>query len=469
LEVSIDGVKYIPDTENSIGVAITTHDRPDTLKRALDAWKKYLPSNAILVVVDDASKIKVTNATYRFDKPVGVAIAKNKCIEILMKSGVQHLFLFDDDCWPKVSDWWKPYVNGKEPHYSHTFNLIEIYRDKNIVATHAVGGTMLYYKRDVIEDVGGMRTCFGTWGCEHVNLSDRIFNRGWTTFRYQDIPDAYDGKIFYECDRYEKGKHRSSATQQQIQNNRTIGRKLWLKMLGDNEFVPYTKPNNIILTDLYTKVKDPQRNVVTGLTANNILPLVKSIDTQLVVFTDIDKPPKIKNVVWVQSSCAIRLDFQRWVNVYHWLSEHYDIDNVWHVDGTDVIMTNSPWSFMDNRKLYVGSEQETLQSEWLKCTSKDKTIQKFVSENPTNTLLNAGLAGGTRQTIIDLSREIVHMWYDDQIDKIQSWETGLLGTDMSAFNYVCYTKFGDMLSYGPHVNNVFKSDKAEKHAWWKHK
>ena len=107
MEVSIDGVKYIPDTENSIGVAITTHDRPDTLKRALDAWKKYLPSNAILVVVDDASKIKVTNATYRFDKPVGVAIAKNKCIEILMKSGVQHLFLFDDDCWLKVSDWWK--------------------------------------------------------------------------------------------------------------------------------------------------------------------------------------------------------------------------------------------------------------------------------------------------------------------------------------------------------------------------
>lgn len=469
MKVTIDGIEYTPTQDARIGVAVTTHNRPDVLKRALAEWHKHLPLGAVFVVVDDASIPGAQGATFRFDKPVGVAWAKNKCLELLMDVGVDHLFLFDDDCWPQVYDWWKPYVQGPEPHYSHSWNLYKIYEDESVVATSVVGGSCVYYERRVIEDVGGMRNIFGTWGCEHVNLSDRIYNRGWTTWRYQDVPAAYNGKLFYELDRLEPKTHKTSATQEQFRHNQQDGRKLWMSMLDDAEYVPYRQPRRVVLTDLYTKVPDPQRGSVTGLTEDSIRKLATSVDAPLVVFTDIDKPKAMPGVSWVLAPCVIRTDFQRWVNAYQWLREHPEIDQVWHVDGTDVEMTNSPWDTMKPGTLYAGSEPETLQSVWLRKSAPDKAIQDFCAAHPTHTLLNAGLAGGSRDDVLRLALTIVHLWCDDQIDKIQCWEKGELGTDMSAFNLACYTRFAGRLSYGPHVNNTFRSNTPGTHAWWRHK
>ncbi|EUA60279.1 putative phage protein [Mycobacteroides abscessus 1948] len=45
-------------------------------------------------------------------------MAKNRCIAELMDLGCDHLFLADDDVWPTVDEWWKPYVESPEPHLS---------------------------------------------------------------------------------------------------------------------------------------------------------------------------------------------------------------------------------------------------------------------------------------------------------------------------------------------------------------
>ena len=78
-----------------IGIAITTHNRRDTALQTFDKWTSMLPDGAIIIVVDDASDEPYPNADYRFDLNVGIAKAKNKCIELLIERGCDELFLAD--------------------------------------------------------------------------------------------------------------------------------------------------------------------------------------------------------------------------------------------------------------------------------------------------------------------------------------------------------------------------------------
>src|SRR5690606_10124331 len=97
MDVVIDGVRYTPGSR--IGVGITTHNRPEIFAKTLAEMRKHLPPGAKLVVVDDASKEPVAEADYRFEENAGIARAKNKCLELL--DGCEHIFLFDDDCYPR--------------------------------------------------------------------------------------------------------------------------------------------------------------------------------------------------------------------------------------------------------------------------------------------------------------------------------------------------------------------------------
>lgn len=52
MQVTIDGVPFVPACASAsrIGIAITTHNRPDVLKRAIEQHMKYLPAGALVVV-----------------------------------------------------------------------------------------------------------------------------------------------------------------------------------------------------------------------------------------------------------------------------------------------------------------------------------------------------------------------------------------------------------------------------------
>src|SRR5690606_41677240 len=130
-EVVIDGVRYVaetgvpppwfedPEEVPSIGVAVTTFRRPKMLTQTLAEMESRLPEGAVRVVVDDGSPEPVTVPDgwelHRFPENRGVPSAKNKCIELLYERGVEHFFLFDDDCYPTSSDWWAPYVASPSP------------------------------------------------------------------------------------------------------------------------------------------------------------------------------------------------------------------------------------------------------------------------------------------------------------------------------------------------------------------
>lgn len=201
-EVLIDGVRYVPATGDRtpgrIGIGVTTRNRREVFAETIEHIRKFAPDGAAIVVVDDASDDPVPDATYRFLRQAGIARAKNKCLELLADAGCEHLFLFDDDCYPIADGWWRPYVESDEPHLMYAWGD-EYFRTDKLVGYLWPKGCMLYVERRVLERVGGLDPIFGVWGLEHMSWSDRIHNAGFTTCRYQDVPGSE--KLFLSKDR----------------------------------------------------------------------------------------------------------------------------------------------------------------------------------------------------------------------------------------------------------------------------
>ncbi|HAS1360365.1 glycosyltransferase family 2 protein, partial [Enterobacter hormaechei] len=115
MQVTIDGVPYAPASvvSSRIGIAISTHQRADVLKRALEQHMKHLPAGALVVVIDDGSKpaavvpggVKLIS----HDESLGIVASKNASLTTLMDAGCEHLFLWDDDAFPIADNWHLPY------------------------------------------------------------------------------------------------------------------------------------------------------------------------------------------------------------------------------------------------------------------------------------------------------------------------------------------------------------------------
>lgn len=83
MQVTIDGVPYAPvcAISSKIGIAITTHQRADVLKRTLEQHMKHLPAGALMVVIDDCSKpaavVPDGVQLIRHETSLGIVASKN--------------------------------------------------------------------------------------------------------------------------------------------------------------------------------------------------------------------------------------------------------------------------------------------------------------------------------------------------------------------------------------------------------
>ena len=180
-----------------IGVAITARNRNDLTADTISQWRKRLPDDAVMVIVDDASDVPIKKPRdrrvklTRHDYQRGIAMSKNRCIAELVDAGAEHLFLVDNDVYPVTDDWYVPYVESPEPHLSYQwiagYNWREIYRDGEHFALAFPRGVMLYLDRRVIDIVGGMDPAYGAHGGEHVEYSHRIHEAGLTRWDYADV------------------------------------------------------------------------------------------------------------------------------------------------------------------------------------------------------------------------------------------------------------------------------------------
>lgn len=482
-DVVIDGRRYIPAGQptHRIGIGVTTHDRPDVFAATYEQITTQSPGCTI-VVVDDASTKPVDAADYRFDETAGIARAKNKCLELLMAAGCEHLFLFDDDAYPLATDWWRPYVDSPEPHLmaiydrdttSTTRQVEVLYQDATHVAYHATRGYMLYAHRSVVETVGGMDPAFGAWGWEHQSWSDRIHAAGLTTWRYADVTGS--DKLIYSMDQH--GETTSTVTAEARRFSAGPGLEHRMASRHSPAYIEYRQLDDVVLTCLLTAQDDPQRGKPLPADPKLLKALHDSLthDGRFVVLhTGLpDAPTALPNAELVQVAQHINPYFERWLAYYQWLRAHPEVGRVWCVDATDVTMTRTPFPEMQPGALYTGYEPTTLRDEWMLRAHPDTTLQRWMRTNPNLPLLNAGLLGGDRNTVTRFAQQITKMWFDDHIDFIYGWEHGRVAAeqagDMAVFNYTARTHHADRLDTGPHVCNVFKSERPSDTAWFAHK
>lgn len=184
----------------AVGIAITTFNRPDMLKRTLQEFADKIPEGATLVVVDDGSRepVKVPRpwVVHRFPVNRGTPAAKNKCIELLYEQGVEHFFLFDDDTYPTTPDWWAQYVYDSAKHLQFQFEtapdhwpIREIRRDNQHRVFDLSRGPMLYFTREVVDEIGGFHNAWGKRGGFHECFSRRANRAGLTEHPFMDVID----------------------------------------------------------------------------------------------------------------------------------------------------------------------------------------------------------------------------------------------------------------------------------------
>lgn len=484
-KVTVDGVDYFPktDTSSKIGVAVSTYNRPEVLAKTLDKIIEFTPG-AYIAVVDDASPepAVVPDGVHLFrnEKNSGIAVTKNKSIEVLMDAGCEHLYLFDDDAFPISEDWWKPYAESPEPHLMYMFEDLSganklrdvkvLYDDGEHRAFTGPRGVMLYVHRSVIGVVGGMDTVYGRWGYEHGDWSNRIHHAGLTSWRFADVFGS--DKLIYSLDEHEQVKRSVNNSDRQglakknaaIHNDRVSG---WY-----SAYCPYRSQRNVVITCLLTSTKDPQRGTKMNGSLDMVSKWAKSISgADPVVLVDHDVPPaQGMEVVRVPES-DMNLYYRRWLLAYQYLRDHPEVDKVWITDGTDVDMLREPWHGMEEGSIYVGSEPKTLDDEWMIANHKAESFQKFLSSNYDKPMLNAGLLGGNRSDVMNYSHKIFRQWFD--LESLRFWKTDSSSPemgDMAAFNLVGYSHFSDRIVTGPRVHTVFRQEEKNNNwAWWRHK
>lgn len=458
-----------------IGIGITTRNRPLQLARTINQIVRLSPYDVKIVVVDDASDMHIVS-DFRFEERVGIAAAKNKCLELL--DDCEHIFLFDDDAYPIAYGWWLPYVESPEPHLMYQFldlaterklnDVTELYRDAEHVALSGPRGVMLYVERSVLDVVGGMDPIYGSFGYEHGDWSNRIHHEGLTSWRYADVVGSE--KLIYSLDEHEAIERSVPLDERQewVRRNATIHNQR--RESGYRAFVPYKPLNNVVLTSFFTSKPDPQ-HPTEPLEQWAILPLLDSLQGEkLLAFTDHDDNLSLIDIDYEIHELVINVYFERHLAAYQWLRAHPEIDFVWCVDATDVEMLHKPWDKMTKGLLYLGSEPTTVATPWLRANHRSQLMGQFIARYRRYPLLNAGLIGGDRETVMAFLHKMIEVYFDTETRLFhgRDIEGNGLG-DMAVLNYVARTFFPDQLVHGGEINTVFKAYERESSAWFRHK
>ncbi len=481
-KVIVNDEEFVPLLESrstDIAVAITTRNRWEILASNLTAFKEHTPDDVPILVWDDGSDQIPDDWDTRFGLDgsgynEGIARAKNHCLEWLYNTGKTHLFLFDDDAFPLVDEWWVPYANSPEPHLMRIFpdlagpkklnDIKLIYGDPQHHAYTGARGLMLYVERRVLDVVGGMDPIYGKWGYEHGDWSNRIHNAGLTTWRFADV--ANGGDLIFSLDEHERVDRGTVPAERKEMVKRNI--EIYRERFHSKEYREFRAQKDVVLTCLYTSMKDPQRPG-NKLYATALDPLMKSL-TGHEVHLFIDGQP-VGDQPWVHQVLVGvgNLYIQRWYDYWRWLREHPEVRYVWCVDGTDVEMLKDPFPSMQSGLLYIGSEPKLVEDNWM-LQNTSNHMRKLYYEWGEHVLLNAGLVGGDRATVMGFIREMLDLYEENQIDTFLKKDTDITAgiNDMGILNVVGYRHRANLIT-GPSVHTKFKANERNEFSWWKHK
>jgi hypothetical protein len=274
-----------------MGVAISTtgdEHRLGFLETCVGQWREALPLGSVLIVTVDGS-MQDAQRVYRAVDPtkfgnvyrvgqvgpgipdrlrykggrLGVAVNKNTGLELLMDAGVEHLFLCDDDTWPLNRYALTKHTEMTQPHSMVCWGdsrLQAAYQDH--AAWTWPRGVLLYQRRNVVEQVGGMDERFGAGGHEHAEWSRRIHQAGLTSDPFLTPrvyaeagvigPATRAGSFWHAEDMRRAGEHTSAHRHRRKQitsispadRNWSNAERVMVERDGDTSFVPFRAHEN---------------------------------------------------------------------------------------------------------------------------------------------------------------------------------------------------------------------------------
>lgn len=131
---------------------------------------------------DDCTFVVVTDTERR-----GVAWARNQVLQQL--DHCDHIFLFDDDCWPVMHGWAEYWAGQCEAAGVRYSALPEAFKtgvgDYLLHAREVVGwdggiGATIYQHRSALEVIGGYNEALHGYGFEDAGRADRAYRAGLT-------------------------------------------------------------------------------------------------------------------------------------------------------------------------------------------------------------------------------------------------------------------------------------------------
>lgn len=214
----------------SIGIGITTRNRPECLEACLRHFTEFGYGDKVVVIDDNSELWQVNkivaesfniNVIYKYSTSrLGVSKAKNACLWELRD--YDHVFLFDDDTWPQCYNWAETWININEVNgvghsmfnvtAAELLDLNPAFRavvqpiasigdnETKMVSFSNCFGVMLYFNRKCIDALGGYpNDAPHLYGYEHAQISKRANMAGFTR-GHQYLTPAIASNLIYSID-----------------------------------------------------------------------------------------------------------------------------------------------------------------------------------------------------------------------------------------------------------------------------
>lgn len=218
----------------SIGIGITTRNRPFVLETALQHFERFGYGDKLVVVddcSDDPSAIEAVVNKFgdkftlrRSNQRLGIAKAKNACLAALQD--YDHVFIFDDDTWPCADNWAQRWIDINQ-HNGVGHSLWNVFirpstktnepgADIEILSEYVTAewsegentmrawtqclGVMLYFTRECLNAIGGYDpSARSVYGYEHAQVSQRA-NRAGFCKGYNYVSPVIAPELIYSYD-----------------------------------------------------------------------------------------------------------------------------------------------------------------------------------------------------------------------------------------------------------------------------
>lgn len=173
-----------------------------------------------------------------------IAKAKNECLHALRDC--DHIFLFDDDCFPIKDGWVEFFINSsKNGLVDHLLYLTDRHNKQLESFEHGgyldCGGCFMYMKKSAINRVGYFNTKYKQYGFEHAGYSKRIYKKANILFLSLLKTPEYLYSLDYQGEGEWGIKHRPSITdyktmQESLEYNRKVFQE---EISGDKIYYEY--------------------------------------------------------------------------------------------------------------------------------------------------------------------------------------------------------------------------------------